>query len=80
MVRRIDDLVLGMPGNRKCLWPSTTKQGSGVGYTLNASFMSLALIPSCHGGVFVVKVICYDVSMVFFKELNIFVAFMAISS
>jgi hypothetical protein len=44
MVRRIDDyLVLGMPGNRICLWPSTSKQGSGVGHTLKASFMSLAL-------------------------------------
>jgi hypothetical protein len=43
MVRRIDDLVLGTPGNRICPWPSTTKQGSGVGHTLNASFMSLAL-------------------------------------
>jgi hypothetical protein len=43
MVRRIDDLVLGTPGNRVCLWLSTTKQGAGVGHTLNASFMSLAL-------------------------------------
>jgi hypothetical protein len=33
MVRRIDDLVLGTPGNRLCLWPSTSKQGSGVGHT-----------------------------------------------
>jgi hypothetical protein len=24
------------PGNRLCLWPSTSKQGSGVGHTLNA--------------------------------------------
>jgi hypothetical protein len=36
IVRRIDDLVLGTPGNRLCLWPSTSKQGSGVGHTLNA--------------------------------------------
>jgi hypothetical protein len=37
-------LVLGTPGNRLCLWPSTSKQSSGVGHTtLNASFMSLAL-------------------------------------
>jgi hypothetical protein len=31
------DLILGTPGNRfLCLWPSTSKQGSGVGNTLNA--------------------------------------------
>jgi hypothetical protein len=41
MVRRIDDLVLGTPGNRWCLWPSTSKQGSGVGHTLNESFIYL---------------------------------------
>jgi hypothetical protein len=35
--RRIDYLVLGTPGNRLCLWPLTSIQGSGVGYTLNAS-------------------------------------------
>jgi hypothetical protein len=35
-VRRIDDLVR-TPGNRLCLWPSISKQGSGAGHTLNAS-------------------------------------------
>jgi hypothetical protein len=44
MVRRIDDLVLGTPGNRvRMSLALDKKQGSGVGHTLNASFMSLAL-------------------------------------
>jgi hypothetical protein len=45
------DLVLGTPGDRICLWPSTNKQGSGVGHTLNASFMSLALTNKQGSGV-----------------------------
>jgi hypothetical protein len=32
VVRRIDDLVLGTPGNRVCLWPLISKQESGVGH------------------------------------------------
>jgi hypothetical protein len=32
-----------------CLWPSTTKQGSGVGHTLNASFMSLLALDKSTG-------------------------------